>query len=88
MDGHEIGLDVAEWAHAIATDSLEQTRAYRPQFFLDSTAHQERVTDLARLLDGAPRAHLQENVSTLFCSVGLAGTEVLVAAALRPLVGK
>lgn len=88
MDGHEIGLDVAEWAHTIATDSIEQTRTYRPPFFLDSTAHQERVADLSRVLDGAPRARLQESESTLFCSVGLAGTEVAVAAALLPLVGK
>lgn len=88
MDGHEIGLDVADWAHTIATDSPEQTRSYRPPFFLDSTVHQERVADLSRLLDGAPRARLQESISTLFCSVGLAGTEVVVAHALLPLVDK
>lgn len=88
MDGHEVGLDVAEWAHTIATDSYEQTQAYRPPFFLDGTVHFERVFDLSQLLDGALGARPHADASTLFCSVGLAGTEIVVAAALLPLVGK
>ncbi|GLQ57789.1 ornithine cyclodeaminase family protein [Devosia nitrariae] len=87
VDGHEIGLDVAEWARTIATDSPEQTQAYRPQFFLDGSRHSKRIADLSRLLDGSLRTRSYRNESTLFCSVGLAGTEVLVAAALLPLIG-
>lgn len=76
---HELGLDVADAADFIATDSLEQVRAYADGFFLDGSPHLGRFADLADLADGncSPRPCGHE--TTLFCSVGLAGTEVLVA---------
>lgn len=85
MDAHELGLDVAEWAQVIATDSPEQTRAYSSPFFLHGSQHADRMIDLSRLVEGTVNARPQGREATLFCSVGLAGTEVLVAAALLPL---
>ncbi len=78
---HELGPEVAERATVIATDSLEQSRAYREPFFLDGSPAMARMIDLAELVSGNAVARRAGDAMTLFCSVGLAGTEVLVAAA-------
>jgi len=78
---HELGLDIAERATVIATDSLEQARAYREPFFLDGSPAMGRMIDLAELVSGNTAARPAGSAVTLFCSVGLAGTEILVAAA-------
>lgn len=79
-EAHEIGLDVADMADVIATDSPEQTRAYDPPFFLSNTQSGERMIDLAQIVTGSVAARATGRETTLFCSTGLAGTEVLVAA--------
>lgn len=79
-DAHELGLDVAEMADVIATDSPEQIRAYDPPFFLNGTSNGARVVDLAQIVEGRMVARRTGAETTLFCSTGLAGTEVLVAA--------
>lgn len=77
---HEIGLDVATRAGTIATDSLEQMNAYDKPFFLTGSPSESLVCDLAQIACGnIPGRRTREEI-TLFCSVGLAGTEVLVAA--------
>lgn len=77
---HEIGLDVATRAGTIATDSLEQMNAYDKPFFLAGSPSESLVCDLAQIACGnIPGRRTREEI-TLFCSVGLAGTEVLVAA--------
>ena len=78
---HEIGPEIAERAAIIATDSPEQTRAYAEPFFLDGSPAIARMIDLAELVSGNAVARQGSTAITLFCSVGLAGTEVLVAAA-------
>lgn len=78
-DAHELGLDVADIASLIATDSLEQARAYGDGFFLDGSPHSARIVDLADLAAGTRGARSHGDETTLFCSVGLAGTEVIVA---------
>jgi ornithine cyclodeaminase len=78
---HEIGPEIAEHAAIVATDSLEQTRAYAEPFFLDGSPASARMVDLAELVSGRLAARQGGPAITLFCSVGLAGTEVLVAAA-------
>lgn len=77
---HEIGLDVANMADIIATDSPEQTRAYDTPFFLAGTRSGDRMMDLAQIVTGKVAARATGNETTLFCSTGLAGTEVLIAA--------
>ncbi|HEV8388888.1 MAG TPA: hypothetical protein VGQ35_03540, partial [Dongiaceae bacterium] len=81
-DRHELGLDVVERASLIATDSPAQTRAYGAPFFLEGTPHLARMVDLADLIAGKAAARPSPEAITLFCSTGLAGTEVLVGAAL------
>ncbi|MBB3461232.1 ornithine cyclodeaminase [Rhizobium sp. BK377] len=79
---HEIGLDVADTAKIIATDAPEQARAYASPFFLAGTRHENRMIDLAELVSAPGRTRSSPEDITLFCSVGLAGTEVLLASAL------
>lgn len=77
---HEVGLDVAVRATMIATDSPEQARGCGDPFFLEGTPHMDRMVELAALLAApAVAARPSADAITLFCSVGLAGTEVFVA---------
>jgi ornithine cyclodeaminase/alanine dehydrogenase-like protein (mu-crystallin family) len=76
--GHEVGTDVARRAAIIATDSLAQTRAYTDPFFLDD-ADAARMVELSAIVAGREPGRLSDADITLFCSVGLAGTEVFVA---------
>jgi ornithine cyclodeaminase len=66
----------------IASDSPEQAREYRPAFFLDGTRHMERMVNLAELWKRQDALEREPDSITLFCSVGLAGTEVFVADAI------
>ncbi|EJZ17928.1 ornithine cyclodeaminase family protein [Rhizobium sp. Pop5] len=85
-DGHELGLDIADAAAVIATDSPEQTRAYASPFFLAGSGHEHRMTDLAEIIAGRASGRRSPEDMTLFCSVGLAGTEVVVASAVLDVV--
>ncbi|GES49747.1 hypothetical protein Rhsp01_23630 [Rhizobium sp. NBRC 114257] len=86
LKGHELGLDVANMASIIATDSPEQTRAYASPFFLSGTIHDERMLDLAAIVAGHVAGRTSPLDTTLFCSVGLAGTEVVVASAIFDMI--
>ncbi|ACI55524.1 ornithine cyclodeaminase/mu-crystallin [Rhizobium leguminosarum bv. trifolii WSM2304] len=87
LQGYELGLDVADAAAVIATDSPEQTRAYASPFFLAGSGNEDRIADLANIIAGTAAGRgLPEDI-TLFCSVGLAGTEVVVASAILDRVG-
>lgn len=80
--GHEVGLDIADSAGLIVTDSLEQTRAYASPFFLAGSSHEHRLQELADIVAGNAVRRARYDETTLFCSVGLAGTEVVVASAI------
>jgi ornithine cyclodeaminase len=77
---HELGLDVADRAGLIASDSPAQLAAL--DFFLAGTTHGPRMIDLADIVTGRHPGRTRDDMITLFCSAGLAGTEVLVADAL------
>ncbi len=79
---HELGFDVAERAAVIATDSPEQVAAYADPFFLQGTPAMARLVDLSEIMAGRLPGRQNDKAITLFCSVGLAGTEVMAAAAL------
>ena len=81
-DRHELDIDVAERAALIATDSPAQTQAYGAPFFLEGSAALARMVDLADVVSGKRAARPAADAITLFCSTGLAGTEVLVGDAL------
>ncbi|MEX2245363.1 MAG: ornithine cyclodeaminase family protein [Dehalococcoidia bacterium] len=78
-DAHELPLAVAEASAFIATDSPAQAEAYDPPFFLAGTPHMDRMVDLADVVSGRVSVPGAVGGRTLFCSVGLAGTEVAVA---------
>ncbi|WP_245516990.1 ornithine cyclodeaminase family protein [Rhizobium leguminosarum] len=80
--GYELGLDIADAAAVIATDSPEQTRAYASPFFLAGSGNEHRMADLADIMAGKAAGRGSPGDTTLFCSVGLAGTEVVVASAI------
>jgi ornithine cyclodeaminase len=78
----EVGTDVVERASPIATDSPEQIAALGDPYFLTGTAGMERLVDLADIVAGRAPSRQDKDEISLFCSVGLAGTEVMVAAAI------
>jgi ornithine cyclodeaminase/alanine dehydrogenase-like protein (mu-crystallin family) len=78
----EVGTDVVERASLIATDSPEQIAALSDPYFLAGTAGMERLVDLAGIVAGRTSGRQNTDAVSLFCSVGLAGTEVMVAAAI------
>ncbi|WP_064692035.1 ornithine cyclodeaminase family protein [Rhizobium aegyptiacum] len=82
LHGYELGLDVADAAAVIATDSPEQARAYASPFFLAGSASDGHLADLADIVAGKAAGRGSSDEITLFCSVGLAGTEVVVASAI------
>lgn len=82
LQGHEIGKDIADDAAVIATDSLEQTRAYASPFFLVGSSHEHRMRELANIVANNAPGRTSPFDTTLFCSVGLAGTEVMLASAI------
>ena len=81
--GYELGLDIADVA---ATDSPEQTRAYASPFFLAGSGNEHRMADLADIIAKREIGRRSSQDTTLFCSVGLAGTEVVVASAIIDLL--
>ena len=76
---HELDQAIANRAALIATDSPAQIAAYEPPFFLRDTPHMERIIDLADIAAGKRAGRQSDEDITLFCSAGLAGTEVLLA---------
>ncbi|MEJ2357702.1 MAG: GNAT family N-acetyltransferase [Deinococcales bacterium] len=77
----ELPAAVGALAARITSDSLEQVDAYPEPFFLDD-ADRARMVGLERVLAGEAPGRGSADEVTLFCSTGLAGTEVLLAEAL------
>ncbi|MDS7596844.1 ornithine cyclodeaminase family protein [Agrobacterium tumefaciens] len=82
VNAHELGKDVAAAASLIATDSPDQIRAYASPFFLAGTLDEQRIRGLSEIVAGQQTGRQSPDEVTLFCSTGLAGTDVAVAAAL------
>ncbi|WP_419998786.1 ornithine cyclodeaminase family protein [Streptomyces boninensis] len=76
-DQHELPDGLAERAGVVFTDSRAQSAAFGEPF-LDP----DRMVELGALLAGAAPGRSGAEEITLFSSVGLAGTEVALAAAL------
>lgn len=75
---HEVPAALAERAHVLLTDSLAQAVSYTEPHIFPAM----RMVDLGAVLAGASTGRTDPDGITVFCSVGLAGTEVAVAAAL------
>lgn len=76
--GHELPAGLAERAGLVFTDSPAQASAATPPYALPA----DRMAGLGAILAGAVPGRTAPEEITVFCSAGLAGTEVAVAAAL------
>lgn len=75
----EIPNDLPRKSQVIATDSLQQIDSYSQPFFLLETPERNRMVELSEIVAGKEKGRLSSGDVTLFCSVGLAGTEVVIA---------
>ncbi|MDQ4078725.1 MAG: ornithine cyclodeaminase family protein [Chloroflexota bacterium] len=78
-EAHELPVEAATQSRVIATDSPAQIEAYPNPFFLTGTPAMQRIIDLSEIVVGKRVGRTAPDDITLFCSVGLAGTEVVVA---------
>ena len=79
MQRHEVPIELGAVSSVIATDSIEQLRAYPTPHFLVGTPEERRIVQLGDIVNGDVSGRMGPNDITLFCSVGLSGTEVVVA---------
>jgi ornithine cyclodeaminase/alanine dehydrogenase-like protein (mu-crystallin family) len=83
-DAHETPPELADIARVIVSDSPAQAAAYHDAFFTDRD-----LTSLGAVLLGREPGRTSLSDITLYCSTGLAGSEVVVAGALvGDMVGK
>lgn len=75
---HEVPSGLADHADVIITDSRAQAGGYGERHVLPL----DRMVELGAVLAGAAVGRSGADQITVFCSVGLAGTEIAVAAAL------
>jgi ornithine cyclodeaminase len=78
----EMGLDVAERADLVATDSPAQVAAFGRTFVLAGTRHQDRLVDLAEIVAGHAPGRTDPSMITVCYPLGLAGAEIVLAADL------
>lgn len=85
--GYELPMEAAEKSDVIATDSFAQVDGHYSQYgryFLADTPHRARMVELGDIVAGTAPGRASPNQMTLFCSVGLGGTEIVLASeALR-----
>lgn len=79
VKGHELPIEIASQSSVISTDSLEQLNAYSTPHFLANTPYVQKIVELSDIITGKIQMRTSNNDVTLFCSVGLSGTEVVVA---------
>ena len=75
---HETPSQLLARAAVVTCDSPQQASAYPEPFFTDPAS----LTPLSAVVAGQARGRASPADITVYCSVGLAGTEVLLAAAL------
>ena len=76
---HELPHEVYEQSQILVTDSLDQLSAFGADFLLSGTSIYERIRALSTMLKTNAPDPRQPDTITTFISVGLAGTEVLMA---------
>jgi ornithine cyclodeaminase len=75
----EVPYELAQKSQVIVTDSFQQVDGYSEPFFLSDTPERKRMIELSDVVAGKQKGRQSSKDITLFCSVGLAGTEVVVA---------
>ncbi|MCI4064857.1 ornithine cyclodeaminase family protein [Micromonospora sp. R77] len=91
-DRREFGTDLLDVAEVLVTDSPAQAAAYAPPMLAAVEPYAGRLRDLGAVLAGAVPGRTGADQISVFCSTGLAGTEVFLLdrltrtrAALHPL---
>jgi alanine dehydrogenase len=74
----EFGADLLAAADVLATDSPAQAAAYDPPMLAVLPPYAERLRDLGAVLAGAVPGRTGADQISVFCSTGLAGTEVFL----------
>lgn len=82
----EFGLDLAEAASLLVTDSVDQIGAYDPPNVLAGTSHEHRLVSLGAVRAGEAETPAPDGISVFF-SVGLAGTEAFLLDRLAANIG-
>lgn len=78
-DAHEVPLEILSRTNVLVTDSLDQTKNYSKPFFLTETNDMQRLQELSDVVSEDINIRRKDSDISLFCSVGLAGTEVVLA---------
>jgi ornithine cyclodeaminase len=81
LSAHEVPLDLLDRVDLAVTDSLAQVHGYAEPYALST----RRMVELGAILTGSAIGRTDPEQISLFCSVGLAGTEVILAADLAGL---
>jgi ornithine cyclodeaminase/alanine dehydrogenase-like protein (mu-crystallin family) len=87
-DECEVPMELPARSATIVTDSLAQADGYVHPFFLSGTEYRKRMIELDEIIAGRRRGRSTAEEITLFCSVGLAGTEVIVGNAFFQKLGE
>ncbi|MGK5739010.1 ornithine cyclodeaminase family protein [Micromonospora sp. URMC 103] len=77
-DRAEFGPDLLTVADVLATDSPAQAGAYAPPMLAAEPPYADRLRDLGAVLAGVEAGRTAPEQISVFCSVGLAGTEVFL----------
>ncbi|MBQ0893633.1 ornithine cyclodeaminase family protein [Micromonospora sp. U56] len=77
-DRHEFGCDLLDRADLLVTDSPAQADAYSPPMLAAVEPYAGRLRDLGAVLAAAVPGRTGADQVSLFCSTGLAGTEVFL----------
>ncbi len=80
LSAHELPRDIGDRAAFVVTDSSNQIGAYGEPSFLAGTAALPALRNLADIVGADSPPQRSRDALSLYCSVGLAGTEVAVAA--------
>ncbi|GIJ20217.1 ornithine cyclodeaminase family protein [Micromonospora lutea] len=78
LDRSEFGTDLLDVAAVLASDSVAQAMAYAPPMLAAQPPYASRLRDLGAVLAGTAPGRTGADQISVFCSVGLAGTEVFL----------
>ena len=76
---HELDPAIASICSVIATDSLEQLHSYPEKHFMEGSPLKSNIVELSDIISAKERGRIGREDVTLFLSVGLSGTEVMIA---------
>ena len=78
-DAHELPLATADLCDLLVTDTLAQAADFGERFILAGTSHYAQLVELSAIVGGSHPGRQSSDDRTLFYSLGLAATEVILA---------